>query len=191
MGTITLNLPSDGTTADVADVNTNFTTIANAINGNLDNANIAAAAAITPDKLAGGNASMLAAFTSYTPTWTNVTLGSSTQASSYVQIGKIVTVKIAFTFGAGTAITGAVSFTLPVTAKSTHVLYQSLGTINANDSDTTLYPMIVSYASTTTASLGVQGAAGTYVNIANTSSTVPFTWATGDKITGMFTYEAA
>lgn len=52
MATISVSLPADGDTIDVADYNTPVTTIVNAINGNLDNDNIAAAAAIAGTKLA-------------------------------------------------------------------------------------------------------------------------------------------
>lgn len=63
MGIISVSLPNDGDTIDVSDYNTPITTIVNEINGNLDNNNIAAAAAIAGSKLA--NASV-------TPTkWTN------------------------------------------------------------------------------------------------------------------------
>lgn len=55
MGTITVSLPADGTTADVADYNTPITTIVNAINGGLDNANIVAGAAIAGSKLANSS----------------------------------------------------------------------------------------------------------------------------------------
>lgn len=52
MGTISVSLPSDGETIEAADYNTPVTTIVNAINGNLDNANIATSAAIDGSKLA-------------------------------------------------------------------------------------------------------------------------------------------
>lgn len=52
MGTISVSLPTDGTTADVADVNTPINTIVNEFNGNIDNANIKSAAAIAGSKLA-------------------------------------------------------------------------------------------------------------------------------------------
>lgn len=52
MATISVSLPSDGTTADVADYNTPITTVVNAINGNLDNTNIASGAAISGSKIA-------------------------------------------------------------------------------------------------------------------------------------------
>lgn len=72
MGIISLSLPSDGTTADASDVNTPFTTIANAINGNLDNANIASGAAISGSKLAD-NSIDLEAKSSVDTGWREVT----------------------------------------------------------------------------------------------------------------------
>lgn len=54
MGQITVSLPSDGQTIDVADYNTPINTIVNEINGNLDNTNIVAGAAIAGSKLADG-----------------------------------------------------------------------------------------------------------------------------------------
>lgn len=52
MGIISVSLPSDGQTADAADVNTPINTIVNEFNGNIDNANIKSAAAIATSKIA-------------------------------------------------------------------------------------------------------------------------------------------
>lgn len=52
LATISVSLPSDGTTADVADYNTPITTIVSEFNGNIDNANIKSAAAIATSKIA-------------------------------------------------------------------------------------------------------------------------------------------
>lgn len=52
MGTISVSLPSDGTTADVADYNSPVNIIVDEINGGLDNDNISASAAIAGTKLA-------------------------------------------------------------------------------------------------------------------------------------------
>lgn len=52
MSIISVSLPADGTTADVADYNNPITTIGNVINGGLDNSNIASGAAIATSKLA-------------------------------------------------------------------------------------------------------------------------------------------
>lgn len=55
MGLISLTLPNDGETIDAADVNSPLNTIATAINGNLDNANIKTAAAIDGSKIASAS----------------------------------------------------------------------------------------------------------------------------------------
>lgn len=52
MANISVSLPADGTTADVSDYNTPLNTIVTDYNGNIDNSNIAAAAAIAGSKLA-------------------------------------------------------------------------------------------------------------------------------------------
>lgn len=72
MGTISVSLPSDGTTGDVADVNTPINTIVSEINGNLDNANIKSAAAIAGSKLAD-NSIDLEAKSSADSGWREVT----------------------------------------------------------------------------------------------------------------------
>ncbi len=55
MGTVSLSLPADGSTADAADYNTPINTLANEFNGNIENANIKANAAIAGSKLADGS----------------------------------------------------------------------------------------------------------------------------------------
>lgn len=54
MANISVSLPSDGQTADVADYNTPINTIVNEFNGNIDNSNIKSGAAIDGSKLASG-----------------------------------------------------------------------------------------------------------------------------------------
>jgi hypothetical protein len=54
MAEVTVSLPSDGQTIDASDYNTPITTIVNDYNGNIDNSNIASAAAIAGSKLADG-----------------------------------------------------------------------------------------------------------------------------------------
>jgi|ERR1044071_4626391 hypothetical protein len=66
MGIISVSLPTDGTTADDADVNTPLTTIVNEFNGNIDNANIKSGAAIAGSKIASdGGLSNLSAGSGY------------------------------------------------------------------------------------------------------------------------------
>lgn len=64
---ISVSLPSDGETANVADYNTPITTIVNAINGNLDNSNIIAGAAIDASKIASSSITNTQMATSVSP----------------------------------------------------------------------------------------------------------------------------
>jgi hypothetical protein len=58
LGTVSISLPTDGTTADVADYNTPIQTIVDEINGGLDNDNIAPGAAIAGSKLADNSVNL-------------------------------------------------------------------------------------------------------------------------------------
>lgn len=54
--------------------------------------------------------------TSFTPTWTNVTVGNGTSSGSYVRVGDLVFVSARLVFGSTTALTASQSsLTLPVT----------------------------------------------------------------------------
>jgi hypothetical protein len=128
MATITVSLPSDGDTIDVADYNTPINTIVNEINGSL-NADNLAANAVTTAKIADGNVTNAklsttagepgGAWTAWTPT-ISATTGSFTTTSAagrYIKIGKTVHFTIAVTITTVGTGSGA-RFTLPVIAQT-------------------------------------------------------------------------
>lgn len=203
MANISVSLPSDGETIDVADYNTPITTIVNEFNGNLDNSNIATAAAIAGSKLADGaitNAKLSTssgeiggAWASWTPTWSNLTVGDGTVIAKYVQVGKTVNLRLLFRFGSTSSISGSVTFTPPVTG----IAYGNTGSGNPNpgivhieDNATQGFFGTISYTPTVFTPL-VLGASGTYVTFSALSSTVPMTWVAGDEMIVTLTYEAA
>jgi hypothetical protein len=51
--------------------------------------------------------------TTFTPTWTNLTVGNATQVGEYQIIGKALTFRISLTFGSTTGILGALSVAVP------------------------------------------------------------------------------
>lgn len=127
----------------------------------------------------------LGAWTGYTPSLTNMTLGNGTSSCTYIQIGKTVHVRGRLAWGSTTSVAGQISLSLPVTAVSSNFVANV--TVRAGGVDYGAY-----FASTTTTlALSALGAAGTYVNRVTSSATVPGTWGSGDNITFSATYEAA
>lgn len=136
------------------------------------------------------------AWTAYTPTWTAVTtnpvLGNGTITGAYTQIGKTVHFRMNLTAGSTTTFgTGAWRFGLPVASvvlPSGHAL-----NINGYFEDLGVSPYGVTVArwvSTTTFDVLYHNAAlnGQVIEVSNTT---PFTWANGDLVRLMGTYEAA
>ena len=126
--------------------------------------------------------------TSFTPSWTNVTVGNGTNVASYTQVGKIVTVRGKLTLGSTSSITGQPQFTLPITAKDAD---GAPGLIEFGDFGVAGYLGHVYFPSTTVVNFWVTTVSGTYPSWTAVSSTVPFTFGTNDLICYRFTYEAA
>lgn len=131
---------------------------------------------------------------SWTPTWTNLTLGNGTVVAKYTQLGKAVFCRLSIVFGSTTSVSGDVQFTLPVTraAMAGTASVTPIGQSTAFDTSASLVVQgcVVNF-STTKGALRVYDASGTYVKPVVTSSIVPFTWATGDEFVATFSYEAA
>jgi hypothetical protein len=117
------------------------------------------------------------AWLTWTPTWTNVTVGSGTVTARYSKVGKRAKGELLFILGAGSAISGDIIFTLPVTAK-TQVVIEGLF---YDSSASARYPAM-GRISGANADLKALNAAGTYLAAVSASATIPFTWASGDSI---------
>lgn len=166
-------------------------------NGVLNSANAVtatsvAAGAIQPQALTSGTGSGWS-YQSWVPSWTNVTVGNGTVVAKYIQTGKQVTCRLSFIMGSTSAITGLITFSLPVTAVSYPNIANGidpLGLAIILDNGVNSYPADVRILTTTTAILTVWNASSTYVFGANTSATVPITFGTADGFTTTFSYEA-
>lgn len=134
--------------------------------------------------LGSGNGYM-GAWVGYTPTFTGITVGNGTTAFTYVQQGKTVHVRGRFTFGSTSAVTGAASISLPVTAVAANFVPNL--TARAGGTDYAMLPI----ATTTTIGVNALGSAGAYTNRTTLSNLIPGTWAAADFITFSATYEAA
>lgn len=142
--------------------------------------------AVTNAKLAAN-----AAWTAWTPTWTNLTVSGSTVTARYSKIGRTVFYRICVVLGGGDAPTGSVTFTLPEESVS------YAGTANTHPIGyaryfvTSVYGGAAMWASTTTAVLVVDNTSGTYSNYTTLSATIPGSFTNGSEIHVDGHYEVA
>lgn len=136
-------------------------------------------------------------WTSWTPSWTNLTVGNGTTVAEYLTIGDLIHVRLLFTWGTTTSITGNVSISLPVNA-STSIDDPDIGgglMGNAMLFDTSaVKPVLgVPYLSSSTLwRISPLIETATYVNGGSVlQSTTPFTWASTDNIQATFWYRKA
>lgn len=148
-----------------------------------------AAGAVVPNSLFASTGTGWA-LTSFTPTWTNLTIGNATQASKYVQTGKTVVAIYDLTFGTTTTVSGTIIASLPVTSVA-HGSSSRAGDGLFINTGVAEYPAVCEFASTTTTSFLAINAAGTYAVLTAPSSTVPFSFTTGSRISATVIYEAA
>lgn len=187
MATISITVPSDGTTIDASDVATPLNTIVTEINGSLDSDNISDGG-VVPNNLTSGTGTSWA-WQSWTPTWTGVTEGNGTTTAVYTQIGKTVHFLIRITLGSTSGM-GSTIFSLPVTATSNFLATKTLiGSSYFHDSSTGFG--YVGYTRLESSTTGRAITFNTSAGVVGISSSVPFTWATGDQLVITGTYEAA
>jgi len=125
---------------------------------------------------------------SWTPTWANLTVGSGTVDAKYIQFGKTVFFRIIFTYGAGSAVGTAPTFTLPLTSVATPNALFPLASAVLDNNGGSGFNGYFAWASTTTASIKTWD---TNNNIGAITATVPFTWAANHKFYGEGFYEVA
>lgn len=133
-------------------------------------------------------------WTSYTPTWTNLTVGNGTQTCAYKQIGKTVFFRMRLTFGTTTSMGTNPFFSLPVPSipyPGTEAVIIS-NTVRYHDSGTASHLGLAQISGTTQALLVLFTTSTTYGQITNgLTATLPFTWTTNDEILLTGQYEAA
>jgi hypothetical protein len=128
---------------------------------------------------------------SYTPTWTNSTtnptIGNGTLSGAYIQVGKFVVFRVSIGMGSTTTFgTGAgYSFGLPVASNEGTGLWTGGATLNDTSASGNRMGRIVWLNAGSTVGMADEATG------ARVSSTVPFTFASGDQITIKGIYEAA
>jgi hypothetical protein len=218
MSTFVSNNVASGDIVKASDHNTMGASIAAVVNGGLDNNNITSGAAIatskladdagittaklassavTPDKLESGTGSSWE-WQTWTPTWTNLTLGNGTLIAKYTQIGKTIRGRLSLVFGTETSISGVLDFSLPQSMHSEYsTVSHNIGTGTYEDNGVSSYIIglwnfsAAGTISTTKVRPIILTANGTFVTDNSLTNTSPFSPGSGDKLNVSFAYEAA
>lgn len=132
------------------------------------------------------------AWTSWTPTFTNLVLGNGTIDCKYKQVGKTVVGRVFVKLGSTSSITGIITLSMPVNIINTgNGSDPGFGRI-LDDSTGVGYRSFADNSSgTNNFRLFCDTVSATYQTLAGTSATTPMTWATNDFFSFGFQYEAA
>jgi hypothetical protein len=128
------------------------------------------------------------AWASWTPTFTNLTLGNGTAVSKYKAIGKTIFFEVLITLGTTSAMGTDPFMTLPVTGSAPLSTQFEIANGRIRDVGTTQYNLVVFQLTTTTMSMRNIASGGGYVSI---TATTPHTWAATDQILFQGFYEGA
>lgn len=164
----------------------------------VDAGNIVPDGTVVPNKLMATTGSSWA-WQSWTPTWTNLTVGNGTVNAKYVQTGKTVFYRLVLVMGSTTSVGvgGYVTFTLPapyISPGSSGTASIMIGQAWFEDTGTANYQGQVhtgAIGSGSVAYISASTTGGVYRQAAYINATIPFTWGTGDSINCYGFYEAA
>lgn len=145
-----------------------------------DNSTAMSVADITAAMATSINNAIGAEWTAYTPT-----VGGATRLSGnlyYALSGNVMHIIGVVTVS---AVSGSITFTIPTGWNINNTIAPAnsvtVGDAGLIDVSTAYYPGNVRPSSATACAIYAQTANGTYVGVANTSATIPFTWASGDQ----------
>lgn len=126
------------------------------------------------------------AWSDYTPTFSNFTLGNGTVTGKYFRIGRFTHFIVQVTLGSTSSVsaTGGIQASLPVAYASTARFH---GTARMAVGSTFLGTLIGSGGN---AVMYVNNVSGTYETVTLTTNAIPGTWATGHTFLMQGTYEA-
>lgn len=129
-------------------------------------------------------------WTSWTPSFTNITQGNGTVIARYARIGNTVNGYFRLTWGSTTSFSADPTFQVPVTPNG-NTNGQYVGTGRLLDTGTANYFVIGEMNTTFGITIKTLNVGGTYPTITAISGTVPFTFTANDDVLIKFVYEAA
>ena len=136
----------------------------------------------------------IGAWTTYTPTLTNIAVGTGGSAKNegrYIRLGSLVVFEIQIILGTsgGVVPSGAIGATLPPITQQA----AARGSFSSRmrDAGTAIYLAMTDNTTIGRVDAYAVSTSGNYASGASPSSTIPFTWAAGDEVFIWGFYEAA
>jgi hypothetical protein len=106
-------------------------------------------------------------------------------------MGRTIHYRIKWVFGAGSAVGTSPTYTLPFAPNAAYATFSPLADdVKFLDSGTTVFEGTTEFSGGSTVSILSPLSAGAGITRQSVTSTVPMTWATGDTIFIIGTYEA-
>jgi len=131
------------------------------------------------------------AWTSFTPSWSGLTVGNGTVSAAYSKFNKILFVRVYFDFGTTSSLTSNLAMTLPASLTQNTASQETIG--QASISKVGVYPTpgSVSVASSTTVQIQTWLSSGTYPSGRNVEPGVPVVFASDTNVSFEFTTRLA
>ena len=126
-----------------------------------------------------------AAWTTWTPSRSGITIGNGVEQARYMLVGKTCAISYRLTLGSTSSVSGDIQISLPFAQQTVNYPFGSFGGTGGVD-----YPVDITLANTTMYFRAINVSA-TYATTTNCSATIPFTWATGHSIQAAFVYETS
>lgn len=141
----------------------------------------------------GAGASTSASWTTFTPSFTNLTVGNATLTGKYLNINKTCIFYVQVVFGTTTSVGTAATLTLPVSAASIAASQGGIYNVSIQDSGIGTYIGSTQVLNNTATTLrwGGVNAGSTYATYQETTSSVPASWGQYDAIYISGMYEVA
>jgi hypothetical protein len=132
---------------------------------------------------------------SFSPAFTNFTLGNGTAVGRYAQQGEFTDVYVHVTLGNTSSMGTGPTMTLPVNANFASIntgigtALNGIATFRDTSAPQTAYG-IIALSSASSVEIRPYYSSGNYQVVAQLSATAPFTWATGDEFFITFSYHS-
>lgn len=131
------------------------------------------------------------AWSSFTPSWTNLSPGNGTNVGVYTVLNKILWCKVSFTLGSTSSVGDPVYMTVPNSLVLNTTNQNIIGQAFFEDVGVASYSGVVQIRSSTTVQPFVVNASGTYATLNSLTGTRPFSSFSGDKFVFEFMAQIA